>query len=129
MAAICGNLRCRAYQLTVYEFERLGGQTWTQSLRVRLGLRADKLYVRIHGGKKPKKVRSSTMPGGRSKVGKYPCGILEQAYEIERHRPDGPGAITPNYIKAENERYAAEHSTSVRELLQHRTLKRRRRSY
>ena len=28
----------------------------------------------------PKKVRSSTRPAYRNKIGKYPCGILERAY-------------------------------------------------
>ena len=80
MAVVCGDLRCRAYRLTVHEFERLGGNRWTQSFRVRLGLRANKLYARMHG-RKPKKVRYSTMPAGwRNKVSLYPCGILEQAY-------------------------------------------------
>jgi hypothetical protein len=65
--------------LTVSEFERLGGENWTQSFRVSLGLRAGKLYKGLYG-KDAKKVRSSTKPEWRNKVGKYPCGILEQAY-------------------------------------------------
>jgi hypothetical protein len=44
-----------------------------------VGLLAHKLYVELYG-KEPKKVRSSTKPAWRNKVGKYPCGILEQAY-------------------------------------------------
>jgi hypothetical protein len=65
--------------LTVGEFERLGGEPWTQSLRIRVGLLAHKLYVELYG-KEPKKVRSRTGPAWRNKVGEYPCGILEQAY-------------------------------------------------
>lgn len=80
MGDVCGNLRCRSYRLTVHEFERLGGKTWTQGFRIQLGLRANKLYAQIHG-RKPKKVRVSSMPGWRNKVGKYPCGILETAYK------------------------------------------------
>jgi hypothetical protein len=78
MVMTCGHLHCRAYRLTISEFERLGGEAWTQSFRIRLGLLANKLYVQIYG-KKPKKVRASTKPEWRNKVGKYPCGILEQA--------------------------------------------------
>jgi hypothetical protein len=58
---------CRAYGLTVSEFERLGGEVWTQSFRVRLGLLADKLFVKLYG-KKPQKVRSSTKPWWRNKA-------------------------------------------------------------
>ena len=79
MAKSCGQEKCRAYRLTVNEFERLGGERWTHSFRIRLGLLARTLYFQIYG-KKPKKVRSSSMPGWRNEVGKYPCGILEQAY-------------------------------------------------
>jgi hypothetical protein len=79
MARACGEPTCRAYRLTVSEFERLGGETWTQSFRVSLGIRSGKLYAEIYG-KKANKVRSSTKPDWRNKVGKYPCGILEQAF-------------------------------------------------
>jgi hypothetical protein len=68
----------------VSEFEGLGGEAWTQSFRVRLGLLANKLYAELYG-QKPTKVRSSTRPQWRNLVGKYPCGILEQAYkELKR---------------------------------------------
>jgi hypothetical protein len=59
--------------MTVSEFERLGGEPWTQSFRIRLGLLANKLYDELYG-KKPRKVRSSTKPEWRNKVCKYPCG-------------------------------------------------------
>jgi hypothetical protein len=45
-----------------------------------------KLYVELYG-KEPKKVRSSTKPAWRNKVGKYPCGILEQAYRELKAEP------------------------------------------
>lgn len=80
MVVACGNSRCRAYRLTVGEFERLGGEPWRHSLRIRVGLRATKLYAEIYG-KKPKQVRSKIWPQYRNKVGKYPCGILELAYK------------------------------------------------
>jgi hypothetical protein len=80
IAPSCGEQTCRAYLLTVSEFERLGGEAWTQSFRIRLGLLANKLYAELYG-KKPKKVRSSTRPQWRNLVGKYPCGILERAYK------------------------------------------------
>jgi hypothetical protein len=75
---LCGQSHCRAYHLTISEFERLGGEIWTQSFRIRLGLLANERYVDLYG-KKPKKVRSSTRPDWRNKVSKYPCGILERA--------------------------------------------------
>jgi hypothetical protein len=83
---LCGQPVCRAYQLTVAEFERLGGEPWTQGFRVRVGLLAKKLYVEIYGNG-PRKVRSTTKPGWRNKVGKYPCGVLEQAYEALKDAP------------------------------------------
>jgi hypothetical protein len=79
VAKSCRQEKCRAYRLTVNEFERLGGERWTHSFRIRLGLLAQTLYFQIYG-KKARKVRSSTVPRWRNKVGKYPCGILEQAY-------------------------------------------------
>jgi hypothetical protein len=80
----CGQPRCRAYELTVAQFERLGGETWTQAFRVQLGLRASRLHEQLLG-KKAAKLRARGRPGWRNKVGKYPCGILEQAYrELRR---------------------------------------------
>jgi hypothetical protein len=75
----CGDRACRAYLLTVSEFERLGGERWTQSFRIRLGLLANNLYAELYG-KKPNKIRSSMKPEWRNRVSQYPCGILEQAY-------------------------------------------------
>jgi hypothetical protein len=95
----CGQPKCRAYHLTVSEFERLGGETWTQSFRVRLGLLARKLYAEIYR-KKPEKVRSSTKPEWRNKVGKYPCGILEQAYRQLK----GKEAVAMHPLEAHNTR-------------------------
>jgi hypothetical protein len=86
MAPACGDRTCRAYRLTVSEFERLGGEAWTQSFRIRLGLLANKLYADLYG-KKPEKVRSSTKPDWRNMVGQYPCGILEQAYRELKREP------------------------------------------
>jgi hypothetical protein len=81
-SAVCGQPKCRAYLLTVHEFERLGGEPWTQGFRVRMGLLANKLYVELYG-KPPRKVRTK-LRRHRNKVGKYPCGLLEQAYrELE----------------------------------------------
>jgi hypothetical protein len=47
MGQACGDRTCRAYLLTVSEFEGLGGEAWTQSFRVRLGLLANKLYAEL----------------------------------------------------------------------------------
>ena len=90
MAPACGFATCRAYQLTVSEFERLGGETWTQSFRISLGIRAGRLYAEVYG-KAAEKVRTKFGPGWRNKVGKYPCGILEQAYR-ELKGTSGVGA-------------------------------------
>jgi hypothetical protein len=65
--------------MTVSEFEYLGEERWTQSFRIRLGLRAHKLHRELYG-KKARKVRSSTKREWRNKVGRYPCGLLERAY-------------------------------------------------
>jgi hypothetical protein len=79
--APCGQrVTCRAYQLTVAEFGRLGGEKWTHSFHVRLGIRALKLFGTVYTKKKPKKVRSTTKPAWRGLVCRYPCGVLEQAY-------------------------------------------------
>jgi hypothetical protein len=91
------------------EFERLGGEAWTQSFRIRLGLLANKLFAELYG-KKPPKVRSSTKPDWRNKVCKYPCGILDQAFRklraeyrsrgeqadkpVEPSPPEGPHSLT-----------------------------------
>src|SRR5437867_1980588 len=88
---------CRAYQLTLREFERLGGKRWEQSFRVRLGVRANKLYLETYG-ETANKVRPSAKSGWGNKVGKYPCGILEQAYrEVTRGRqpPSRGSLVTP----------------------------------
>jgi hypothetical protein len=77
--APCGHQKCRAYQLTVSEFEQLGGETWTQSFRVKLGMLVNKRYEKLYGQKAPM-VRASLNPRWRNKVGMYPCGLLEQAY-------------------------------------------------
>jgi hypothetical protein len=61
------------------EFEKLGGERWEHAFKVKMGIRAVAIYERLYR-KPPRKVRSSKMPGYRSKVAKYPCGILEQAY-------------------------------------------------
>jgi len=75
----CPQVRCRAYFLTLREFERLGAQRWEHGFKVRMGIRADALYREIYK-RPPRKVRSSNLRGYSGKVGKYPCGILEQAY-------------------------------------------------
>jgi hypothetical protein len=90
MTSACRDRTCRAYWLTVSEFERLGGETWTQSFRIRLGLLANKLYAELYE-KKPPKVRSSTRPKWRNKVCKYPCGILEQAYRALKSESGSSG--------------------------------------
>lgn len=70
---------CRVMLLTVQQFMKLGGEKWGHSFLIRVGKRAKALHEEILG-KSPKRVRSSTKGGHRNTVGKYPCGILEQAY-------------------------------------------------
>ena len=52
---LCGQPKCRAYRLTVSEFERLGGVLWSQSFRSRLGLLAKKRYIELYG-KEPREL-------------------------------------------------------------------------
>jgi hypothetical protein len=101
MASPCGDPKCRAYRLTVKEFEQLGGEQWTQSFRIRVGLRARELFVKLYR-RKPDRVRSSPKARHKNTVGNYPCGILEQAYrELKTESaepmtlPAGDTASTP----------------------------------
>ena len=73
----CGSFRCRRYFMTLREFGRLGGEKWSPSFASKLGKAASKLYREIYGKDPPQKRASRDW---RNKVGKYPCGILEQAY-------------------------------------------------
>jgi hypothetical protein len=102
---LCGQSLCRAYHLTVREFERLGGVRWKQSFRIRLGRLANKLYSEIYG-KPAKKVRSRT--AWRNKVGKYPCGILEQAYRELR----GQAAVATPPVGTQSTREDQQHRSN-----------------
>lgn len=77
--AYCGEVSCRSQKLTMNEFERLGGETFTQGFRVQLAYRAGQLHEQIYK-RAPKKVRDPLWPGYRNYVRQYPCGVLEQAY-------------------------------------------------
>jgi hypothetical protein len=74
--SLCGQLYCRMRPVTVKEFERLGGERWSQSFRIRLGQRAKEIFLQVYQ-KEPKKVRSHPY---KSMVNQFPCGIMEQAY-------------------------------------------------
>jgi hypothetical protein len=63
--------------MTLREFGRLGGTKWNPSFSSKLGKAASKLYREIYGKDPPQRRASRDW---RNKVGKYPCGILEQAY-------------------------------------------------
>lgn len=76
LPSLCGQLYCRMRPVTVKEFERLGGETWSQSFRIRLGQRAKESFLQVYQ-KEPKKVRSFPF---KSIVNQFPCGIIEQAY-------------------------------------------------
>lgn len=75
------NLRCRAKFMTTDEFNSLGFEVWDHGFKIKMGKRARRLYMDLYKGKAPRKVRSSTHPLWRNKVGKFPCGILEEAYK------------------------------------------------
>jgi hypothetical protein len=80
----CGQTICRAFKLTVREFEALGGEAYTQSFRVRLIRRATNLHRQIYR-KAPEKVCDKIWVGTRERpwrnyLNTYPCGIREQAY-------------------------------------------------
>ena len=71
--------RCRGASFTAKEFMKLGGEQWDHSTLTSVGLEAARLYAEIFG-RPHRKVRSSKTAGHRGMVGKYPCGILDQAY-------------------------------------------------
>ena len=73
----CGSVRCRRYPMTLREFGMLAGEQWDQPFRAKLGKAAAKLYREIYKKDPPKRPASIAW---RNKVGRYPCGILEQAY-------------------------------------------------
>jgi hypothetical protein len=81
----CGEPRCRAYRLTMSEFEALQGAKWSQSFRVKLAGRAKELHSDLYG-RKPPKVRDPLWASYRNMVCQYPCGILEQAYRELKER-------------------------------------------
>jgi hypothetical protein len=84
----CGNVKCRRFPMTLREFGRLTGEHWDQRFRAKLGKAAAKLYRDIYKKEPPKRRASMAF---RNKVGKYPCGILEQAYrELSRDDARGP---------------------------------------
>lgn len=70
---------CRVMMLTTQQFMRLGGESWDRGFLIRVGLRASAIHHEILGIG-PKKVRPNVKGAHRNKVGKYPCGVLEQAY-------------------------------------------------
>jgi len=63
--------------MTQREFRRLRGELWDQGFMSRLGKAASRLYREIYRSD-PKKTRRTAR---RDPVHKYPCGILEQAYQ------------------------------------------------
>jgi hypothetical protein len=68
---------------------------------IRVRKRARKLHQEILG-KAPKKVRAATKGGYRNKVGKYPCGILEQAYrQVREEQAAWSASPTPSHRAAE----------------------------
>lgn len=66
--------------LTTQQFMKLGGEKWERGFLVRVGLKASTLHHELLG-KAPKKQRSNVRGAHRNRVGLYPCGILEQAYQ------------------------------------------------
>ena len=83
---------CRAMLLTTEEFMRLGGESWSQSFKVRVGIQAAKLHREVFEQpiQKQRKRRN-----WHNKVGVYPCGIMEQAYRIVKEREEAEAAPVP----------------------------------
>jgi hypothetical protein len=78
VASTSGKPICRAFRLTLREFERLSGEHWSQSFRIRLAQRARKIYGEIYTIQKLLKERAKMRYG---EVPKYPFGILEHSYK------------------------------------------------
>lgn len=94
--APCGNVKCRRYPMTLREFGRLSGEEWDQPFRAKLGKAAAKLYREIYK-KEPSKRRASM--AWRNKVGRYPCGILEQAYrQLMDQKPRASNATSGKHL-------------------------------
>jgi hypothetical protein len=72
----CGLPHCKAYFLSMREFQHLNGEWWSHSFVTRLGLRARKHYKALYGKSARMKRGHSTH---RNRVAKYPCGMLERA--------------------------------------------------
>jgi hypothetical protein len=84
----------------VRDYERLGGEYWTQSFRVTLSIKVNKLYAELYR-KKPPQVRDSTYPKYRNKLGKYPCGLLDQAYRELKGEASGTREAVPEGTRSE----------------------------
>ena len=80
---LCGNARCARYEMTQLEFRRLRGEFWDQSFISSLGKTATKIYRSIYQ-ENPKLRRSRVAK--RNHVHVYPCGVLEQAYQLLREQ-------------------------------------------
>jgi hypothetical protein len=78
MAEPCGSVRCVRYAMVIREYRILRGETWDASFSARLGKAAAKLYRELYE-KRPKQMRSSY--AYRNRVTRFPCGIIEQAYQ------------------------------------------------
>ena len=82
--------------MTLREFGRLSGEEWDQPFRAKLGKAAAKLYREIYK-KEPSKRRASM--AWRNKVGRYPCGILEQAYrQLMDQKPRASNATSGKHL-------------------------------
>jgi hypothetical protein len=69
--------------MTQLEFRRLRGEFWDQSFISSLGKTATKIYRSIYQ-ENPKLRRSRVAK--RNHVHVYPCGVLEQAYQLLREQ-------------------------------------------
>jgi hypothetical protein len=100
------DVRCKRYMMVVREFRRLRGETWDASFSARLGKAASKLYREIYG--KPPTLRRSKR-AHRNFVTRFPCGIIEQAYQqlVARGIPL-VGNVTPKALWRERVRQLEE---------------------
>src|SRR5262245_55576056 len=94
--APCGNVKCRRFPMTLREFCRLTAEKCDQPFRAKLGKAAAKLYREIYKKDPPKRRASIAF---RNKVGRYPCGILEQAYR--QLKDQGVPLVNPNSRSAQ----------------------------
>ena len=110
MAEPCGNVRCVRYAMVIREYRILKGETWDASFSARLGKAAAKLYREVYE-KRPKQMRSAY--AYRNRVTRFPCGIIEQAYQ--QLRSQGVPLVRPKVVQHNECGPTEETATNVKE--------------